>query len=159
MGPLVQRDQLVIKYNSLFPQLAVMTTPGEEADRVLPPQLVFLEIGDGDVDCIDGGGVLVGKPQGRDQAATVIGLALVHGDDFAKVGNRFGIAFPVFKKPCEHADAGLVLNAAFVGGDQDVGDLLLHVSRIIDEIEKFNQVTPSLRDVYELTRIDSISRT
>jgi tetratricopeptide (TPR) repeat protein len=38
-----------------------------------------------------------------------------------------------------------------VGGDQDVQELLLNVSRIVDEIRKFNQVTPSLRDVYELT--------
>ncbi|MHC4861180.1 MAG: tetratricopeptide repeat protein, partial [Planctomycetota bacterium] len=38
-----------------------------------------------------------------------------------------------------------------VGGSQDINDLLLNVSRIIDDMEKFNRVIPSVRDVYELT--------
>jgi len=39
-----------------------------------------------------------------------------------------------------------------IAGDQNAGEILLHVTKIIDDIEKFNQTTPSMKDVYELTR-------
>jgi tetratricopeptide (TPR) repeat protein len=60
-------------------------------------------------------------------------------------------SYEFFGGPVDKTIRQLVKDYTRVGGDQDVHELLLNVSRIIDEIGKFNQVTPSLRDVYELT--------
>ena len=53
--------------------------------------------------------------------------------------------------PAERSLKGLSEDFARVGGSQNVGDLLLNVSRIIDDMEKFNRIIPSVRDIYELT--------
>ncbi len=59
-------------------------------------------------------------------------------------------SYEFFSGPVERVLEQLKPEYTRVGGDQDVQELLLNVSRIVDEIEKFNRITPSLRDIYEL---------
>lgn len=42
-------------------------------------------------------------------------------------------------------------NLTRVGGPQDASGILLHVTKFLDDMDKFNRITPSTKDVYELT--------
>ena len=40
-----------------------------------------------------------------------------------------------------------------VGGSQDAGGMLLQVTKVLDDVEKFNKIAPSMKDVYDVVEV------
>jgi tetratricopeptide (TPR) repeat protein len=59
-------------------------------------------------------------------------------------------SYEFFSGPMESSLPRVFNEYIRVGGDQEVRDLLQNASRIIEDVEKFNRYTPSLRDIYEV---------
>jgi tetratricopeptide (TPR) repeat protein len=61
------------------------------------------------------------------------------------------VTYEFFSGPPDKALQGRESELTRVGGPNDTSGILLHVTKFLDDMEKFNRITPSMRDVYELT--------
>ncbi|MHC4858527.1 MAG: DUF4388 domain-containing protein, partial [Planctomycetota bacterium] len=60
------------------------------------------------------------------------------------------VSYEFFSGSPEETIDERIRNYTRVGGSQDASGMLLQVTKILDDVEQFNRIAPSLKDVYEV---------